>query len=72
MGEGVQQHDITVGPRGDDDTEHVVTPLEEVRLLGALDLICCYCCIVVLVVDIDIDGEASELSRPFKALCVVL
>lgn len=73
MDEGVQQHDINVGPRCDNDTEHVVTLLKEVRLLGALDLICCcYCCIVVLVVDIDIDGEASELSRPFKALCVVL
>ena len=73
MSEGVQQHNFNVGPRGDNDMEHVVTLLEEVRLLGALDLICCcYCGIVVLVVDIDIDGEVSVFSRPFKALCVVI
>lgn len=71
MSEGVQQHNINVGPRGDNDMEHVVTLLKEVRLLGALDLICCcYCGIVVFVVDID--GEASVFSRPFKALRVVI
>ena len=73
MSEGVQQHNFNVGPRGDNDMEDVVTLLKEVRLLGALDLICCcYCGLVVLVVDIDIDGEASVFSRPFKALCVVI
>jgi len=72
MSEGVQQHNFNVGPRGDNDTEHVVTLLKEVHLLGALDLICIVVFVLVVDIDIDIDGEVSVFSRPFKALCVVI